>query len=60
MVIYLDNNHMANSYTKESKIIVLGINGLNLYDEEKDTFNRILEKENELPSQVYIFSKRGF
>ena len=46
---------MEASYTKEGKLFVFSINGLNLYDEENDTFNRILAKENDLPSQ-FIYS----
>ena len=41
--------------TKDNKIIVSTVDGLNLYDEKNDKFVRILDKENELPSQ-YIYS----
>ena len=50
-----DNNLWQILYTTEGKFLVSSINGLNLYDEENDTFNRVLSKENELPSQ-YIYS----
>ena len=56
-----DNGNLSDSnlwqilYTTEGKFIVSSVNGLNLYDEEKDTFNRVLSKENDLPSQ-YIYS----
>ena len=42
--------------TKEGKLIVLGINGVSLYDEEKDTFNSIALKENNLQIEV-IYSE---
>lgn len=50
-----DSNLWQILYTTEGKLLVSSINGLNLYDEEKDTFNRVLSKENELPSQ-FIYS----
>ena len=50
-----DENLWQMIYTTEGKLLVSSINGLNLYDEEKDTFNRVLSKENELPSQ-FIYS----
>lgn len=50
-----DDNLWQILYTTEGKFLVSSINGLNLYDEENDTFNRVLSKENELPSQ-YIYS----
>ncbi|WP_278568827.1 ligand-binding sensor domain-containing protein [Intestinibacter bartlettii] len=50
-----DNNLWQILYTTEGKFLVSSINGLNLYDEENDTFNRVLSKENELPSQ-FIYS----
>ena len=51
----LDSNIWRILYTREGKLIVFGINGVNLYDEEKDTFNSIMSKSNELQSQ-YIYS----
>ena len=50
-----DDNLWQILYTTEGKLLVSSINGLNLYDEENDTFNRVLSKENELPSQ-FIYS----
>ena len=50
-----DDNLWQILYTTEGKFLVSSINGLNLYDEENDTFNRVLSKENELPSQ-FIYS----
>ena len=50
-----DNNLWQILCTTEDKFLVSSINGLNLYDKEKDAFNRVLYKENELPSQ-YIYS----
>ncbi|MBQ3422428.1 MAG: histidine kinase [Romboutsia sp.] len=50
-----DSNLWQILYTTEGKFLVSSVNGLNLYDEEKDTFNRVLSKENELPSQ-FIYS----
>ena len=41
--------------TKDNRIIASTVDGLNLYDEKSDKFIRILDKENELPSQ-YIYS----
>lgn len=41
--------------TQDNKIIVSTIDGLNIYDEGKDKFRRVLYKEGELPSQ-YIYS----
>lgn len=43
--------------TNDNKIIAATEDGLNLYDEKSDKFNRILDKENDLPSQ-YIYSVR--
>lgn len=57
-----DNGNLLNSNrwrlltTKEGKLIVFGINGVNLYDEEKDTFNSIALKENNLNTAV-IYSE---
>ena len=51
----LDSNIWRILYTREGKLIVFCINGVNLYDEEKDTFNSIMSKSNELQSQ-YIYS----
>ena len=51
----MDSNIWRILYTREGKLIVFGINGVNLYDEEKDTFNSIMSKSNELQSQ-YIYS----
>ena len=39
----------------EGNLIVFSINGINLYDEEKDTFNSVKLKENKLQSQ-FIYS----
>ena len=47
----LDSNIWRILYTREGKLIVFGINGVNLYDEEKDTFNSIMSKSHELQSQ---------
>ena len=41
--------------TKDNRLIASTIDGLNVYDENKDKFTRILYKEGELPSQ-YIYS----
>ena len=47
---------MAGFFILENgKLIAFCINGVNLYDEEKDTFNSIMSKENQLQSQ-YIYS----
>ena len=57
-----DNGNLLNSNrwrlltSKEGKLIVFGINGVNLYDEEKDTFNSIALKENNLNTAV-IYSE---
>ena len=56
-----DNGNLSDSnlwqilYTSDNKLIVSTVNGLNVYDEKGDKFVRILEKEDELPSQ-YIYS----
>ena len=56
-----DNGNLSNNNlwqilcTKDNKIIASTADGLNLYDEKNDKFVRILDKENELPSQ-YIYS----
>ena len=52
----LDSNRWRLLTTKEGKLIVFGINGVNLYDEEKDTFNSIALKENNLNTEV-IYSE---
>ena len=58
-----DNGNLSNSnlwqilYTKDNKIVASTVDGLNVYDEKNDKFIRILDKENELPSQ-YIYSVR--
>ena len=52
----LDSNRWRLLTTKEGKLIVFGINGVNLYDEEKDTFNSIALKENNLNTAV-IYSE---
>ena len=55
-----DNGNLSNSNlwqilcTKDNKIIASTVDGLNLYDEKNDKFVRILDGENELPSQ-YIY-----
>ena len=41
--------------TKDNRIIVATEDGLNMYDKNKDSFFRILDKEGDLPSQ-YIYS----
>ena len=41
--------------TKDNRLIASTIDGLNVYDKNKDKFTRILYKEGELPSQ-YIYS----
>lgn len=52
----LSNNNLWQILcTKDNKIIVSTVDGLNLYDEKNDKFVRILDKEGELPSQ-YIYS----
>ena len=52
----LSNNNLWEILcTKDNKIIASTVDGLNLYDEKNDKFVRILDKENELPSQ-YIYS----
>ena len=50
-----NNNIWQILCTNDNKIIVSTVDGLNLYDEKEDKFVRILDKENELPSQ-YIYS----
>ena len=50
-----DDNLWQILCTKDNRIIASTVDGLNLYDEENDKFVRILDKENELPSQ-YIYS----
>ena len=56
-----DSGNLSNSniwqilYTKEGRLIVSTINGVNLYDKNKDKFTRIISKENQLQSQ-YIYS----
>ena len=56
-----DNGNLSDSNlwqilcTKHNKILAATVDGLNLYDEKNDKFIRILDKENELPSQ-YIYS----
>ena len=52
----LDNIPWRLLTTKEGKLIVFGINGVSLYDEEKDTFNSIALKENNLQIEV-IYSE---
>ena len=52
----LDSNRWRLLTTKEGELIVFGINGVNLYDEEKDTFNSIALKENNLNTAV-IYSE---
>lgn len=64
-----DQGNLSNSNvcdvlaTKDNRILAATEDGLNLYDEEKDNFCRILDKESDLPSQ-YIYSikedSRGF
>jgi len=44
----LDSSTWRLLHTTEDKLIVLGTNGVNLYDEEKDTFNIMSIKENKL------------
>ena len=52
----LSNNNLWQILcTKDYRIIASTVDGLNLYDEKNDKFIRILDKENELPSQ-YIYS----
>ena len=61
-----DNGNLLNSNrwrlltTKEGKLIVFGINGVNLYDEEKDTFNSIALKENNLNTAVIYSEEVNF
>lgn len=43
--------------TKDNKIIAATEDGLNIFDENKDKFRRILDKEGDLPSQ-YIYSAK--
>ena len=52
----LDSNRWRLLTSKEGKLIIFGINGVNLYDEEKDTFNSIALKENNLNTEV-IYSE---
>ena len=52
----LDSNRWRLLTSKEGKLIVFCINGVNLYDEEKDTFNSIALKENNLNTAV-IYSE---
>ena len=51
----LDSNLWKILCTKDNRLIVSTINGVNVYDKNKDTFTRILYKENQLQSQ-YIYS----
>ena len=56
-----DNGNLSNNNiwqilcTNNNKVIIATVDGLNLYDRKEDKFTRILDKENELPSQ-YIYS----
>ena len=56
-----DNGNLSDSnlwqilYTSDNKLIVSTVNGLNVYDEKDDKFVRILDQEDDLPSQ-YIYS----
>ena len=56
-----DRGNLSNSNlwqllcTKDNRLIASTIDGLNVYDKNKDKFTRILYKEGELPSQ-YIYS----
>ena len=56
-----DSGNLSNSNlwqilcTKDNRLIASTIDGLNVYDKNKDKFTRILYKEGELPSQ-YIYS----
>ena len=56
----LDSNRWRLLTTKEGKLIVFGINGVNLYDEEKDTFNSIALKENNLNTAVIYSEEVNF
>ena len=56
----LDSNIWRILYTREGKLIVFGINGVNLYDEEKDTFNSIALKENNLNTAVIYSEEVNF
>ena len=51
----LDSNLWRLLYTKEGELIVFSINGINLYNEENDTFDSIILKENKIQSQ-FIYS----
>ena len=50
-----DENLWQIIYTLEDKFLVSSVNGLNLYNPEKDSFDRVLSDEDELPSQ-FIYS----
>ena len=50
-----DENLWQIIYTSEDKFLVSSVNGLNLYNPEKDSFDRVLSDEDELPSQ-FIYS----
>ena len=50
-----NNNIWQILCTNDNKVIIATVDGLNLYDKKEDKFIRILDKENELPSQ-YIYS----
>ena len=50
-----DENLWQIIYTSEDKFLVSSVNGLNLYNQEKDSFDRVLSDEDELPSQ-FIYS----
>ncbi len=52
-----DSNLWSMLYTTEGNLIVFSINGINLYDEEKDTFNSVMLKENKLKSR-FIYSAK--
>ena len=50
-----NNNIWQILCTNDNKVIIATVDGLNLYDKKEDKFIRILDNENELPSQ-YIYS----
>ena len=50
-----DENLWQIIYTSEDKFLVSSVNGLNLYNPEKDSFDRVLSDEDERPSQ-FIYS----
>ena len=50
-----DSNLWRILVTKDSYVLVFGLNGVNLYDEKNDTFTNILSKQDDSQSQ-FIYS----